>query len=264
MANLRLVGPKLSLADIRVFERRLSITLPPSYRKAILRQNGGVPERSLYPDAEDPVASVDVLFELGSKQMHDAIAQLDGCLEAGFLPVAGSSGGDLLLVELRSGRALFWNSESGSDDFHPSELRALENDLGAVLRKLSGEPVAPEPDEVDRLAERGTVEDLQEFLRIHALEAKNSRGLTITQLAARKGNLTLLKACVERGASLDGAMASAAGGHQEAVVLYLLEQGRDINEKRNGRTPLLFAGHAQPEFFEFLLARGAVAEDDSG
>lgn len=262
MAKLRRSGPKLSVADIRSFEREFGLTLPPSYRKLMMAQNGGLPERTLYPNGRTSVAEVDLVYQLGSRQMRDAAAIVE-CVEDGFLPVAGSSGGDHLLMDLATGAVFLWDHERVSDTFDRSELLFLENSLEAVLIKLGGDVLGVDPDEIERLGANGTADELEAYVKAGGrMDATNNRGLTIAQIAAGHGNLAVLKSCVAHGAELDGAMALAAAGEQEAVIRYLLQQGRDINERRKGRTPLCFAGHTSQAFYAFLVGLGAVSIDE--
>lgn len=250
-------GPTLSFEGIRAFETRHKIVLPPSYRQAMLKVNGGIPERALYPADGDPRAYLSFVFPVDGKAMRRAIESLDGSVSAGFLPIAASGSGDYFLVQLATGAVYYLDHEGGDEVFDPRDLAYLEPDLDSALERLGGDPVLAEPSEMERIAEEGDAGSLAAFLATNEIDSPNEDGYTLAQLAARAGNLSLLRACMINGASLEGAMALAASGGQRAVINFLLGQGCDINELRRGRTPLTFSAHNGREFRDFMIRLGA-------
>jgi ankyrin repeat protein len=252
-------GPQLTEKDVARFEKKHRTPLPESYRTFILRQNGGAPVRTSYHGRGGIKTGVQTVYELGGMEMKRAVdLYFPKVIKRGLLPVADTGGGDFIFVSLNTGATLLWDHEKDVEQPHEDDLLLLEPSLEHLLAKLEGPIVYRTPDWMANLAERGGAVDLDTFLLENDLETANDEGLTLAQLAARAGNLPLLRACLAREAKLAGAMALAATGGQREIVEFLLSQGCNINEKFDGEYPIWYASHVGPEFLDFLLERGAI------
>ncbi|WP_437631955.1 SMI1/KNR4 family protein [Sorangium sp. So ce854] len=110
MTTIENHGPRISDADISSLEERLGAVLPEEYRRFLLEFNGGSPT----PDTVDveglPGASADVqvFFGIGrsieSSNLDWNLAALAERLEAGMIPIAADSGGNVFCLALQGRR----------------------------------------------------------------------------------------------------------------------------------------------------------------
>ncbi|WP_437775756.1 SMI1/KNR4 family protein [Sorangium sp. So ce1097] len=121
MTTIENHGPKIYDVDISNLEQRLGAALPEEYRRFLLDFNGGIPA----PDTVDveglPGASADVqvLFGIGrpieSSNIDWNLTALAERLEAGMLPIAADSGGNVFCLALqgyRRGSVFYCDLES--------------------------------------------------------------------------------------------------------------------------------------------------------
>lgn len=96
---------------------------------------------------------------------------------------------------------------------------------------------------------------------------------TVLMLAARAGNLAMVRLLLEKGADVNGtgeaeytALIVAVGSRKDEVVRFLLERGARPNHRNaNGDTAILFAADAGlTELVERLLDKGADINGGSG
>ena len=149
-------------------------------------------------------------------------------------------------------------------------IAAVNNDRAAELRGLLARGV--DPNSVDpngnpllytaARAGYGATVDVLLAAKVQ-VDAKNRFGDTPLMGAALSGQLDIVRKLRARGAALEPAgwtplIYAATGGH-DAVVIYLLDQGANVNAvSANGTTALMMAvreGHAST--FDVLLRRGA-------
>ncbi|MGK3998678.1 SMI1/KNR4 family protein [Sorangium sp. So ce1024] len=121
MATIENHGPRISDNDIANFEERLGAVLPEDYRRFLLEFNGGSPTPDTVNIEGLPGAYADVqtFFGIGrtieSSNLDWNLATLTERLEAGMLPIAVDSGGNVFCLAIqghRRGSVLYCDLES--------------------------------------------------------------------------------------------------------------------------------------------------------
>jgi hypothetical protein len=133
--------PPVTVTQLETFEAELGFTLPPSYREFLLHHNGGRPSlpRFYIPDCES-YALVDDL--MGVYREEAAIDIWMDELEehrGRFLPIGLDSEGNLLLLEIESGKIYYWDSGRYFDD-STDEVNTywVADDFGSFISGLTG------------------------------------------------------------------------------------------------------------------------------
>ena len=144
------------------------------------------------------------------------------------------------------------------------EARKIINAQETLLRK--GIPLTREA--LAKCAEEGGLEDMSLFLAAgFSTDTRNMAGVTLLNIAARKGNKAALVFLIQSGANLNllsqdrGSTALVDGvmGNKDEIANELIEAGADLNLKtKNGQTALVIAvGAGNAAMVEALLKAGA-------
>lgn len=245
--------------EVMQFEAFIGYSLPSDYRDFIVECNGGIPACQFFPDAENPIAVVDLLFPINTDLILEEIEAFPFCLEKNLLPI-GSGGGDYLFLGLLDGCVYHWDHEEClTVDVSREELTFLSASFREFFSGLNcdTDDGRSEIGEIEMIAKSGDLRRLEEFLDRNHIDSRNRAGRTVAAEAARYGNLDVLKKCIELGADRRGLLHRAViGSGREDVVEYLLNLGlgiNDLNEK--GKRPLFYC---HPELRDYLIYRGAT------
>lgn len=116
--NMTKVGSEISEKDIIHLEEITGYTLPDTYKQFLLKYNGGEPNPYFFlvPDWKygqslvsefkgiDPNrVGLDLLEIIDIKQFD---------LPKGVIPIGGDPGGNLILIDLKTGKIYFWDHEN--------------------------------------------------------------------------------------------------------------------------------------------------------
>lgn len=256
---------KISKADISALEQKLQRKLPDAYTKMLLKYNGGRPDPNNFTTAQGEYGS-DIQFFYGIAPEEDNCdleqnyVQFQDRLPSNYLAIAGSSTGDKILLDLDQGDIHFFDHELEETVLVSESFEAFLDSLYEIEVEESAFDEAVDSQDIsyfqDRLNNGEGIDDLVD-----------DYDQTATFIAAQRNKLELLKFCVSNGASIAGALISAASRGHLAVVDYLLSIGADINEREealNNDTPLIkaaYGGHL--DVVKLLLEKGAdVAAKD--
>lgn len=117
-----------------------------------------------------------------------------------------------------------------TDEKKDRELRDAIIKLGAI------DPL----NRIEELGERGTADDLARHLAEgHSIDAKDMYGLTIICSAIKFNNVPMIRACIERGASLSETIHATVHHFRPELIEMLVKAGADVNEMDSMATPLL-------------------------
>jgi len=251
---------RASEIDIRRFERAHDVMLPLTYREFMKQQGGGVPEPCWFIDPGRNVQLFFALvFPLDSERMAAQQFVFPPPSQCGFVTIGTNAGGNYFLLHVATGEVYYWNHEQ--DDLPPvrNELLRVGSSIDDVIGQLTywpGEGPAT-ISEIECVGSEGDVADVEQLARRDGIDALNEDGLRVAEIAARDGNLPVLKRCIELGSGIRHLLHFAASGEDVEIVEYLLQQGAGINDRdKQGRTPLdraLYQG-----MYDFLLTLGAV------
>lgn len=114
--------PATNEAAIRALEAQIGYPLPSSYRDFLLRFNGGEPTNTLFETSGDqPYAgsSIRYFFSICEQSTFSlahkyAVYSSAGRIDKRMLPIAGDSGGNLVLLALAGssqGQVFFWDHD---------------------------------------------------------------------------------------------------------------------------------------------------------
>ena len=247
-------GPRLESADVQAFETRWGLKLPGDYKEWLLECNGGVPDSQVIHTLSGEVF-VSSLFHLdprGEAGLDSELRRLGG--HEARVPVALEGGGGIVFISVASGE-LFMESSGcdGADDerqpvaaswsdfldrFTPTnvEIRAEDELLDQIVRDADAAAL-------DRLLAAGGCVDQQ-----------NSSGETLFQLAVLKRRTDSLELLLSRGASMQGALHTAARMGMIPMIEWLLQRGASLSERNaQGQRPEDVA--AMPFVRRFLMNR---------
>jgi len=137
-----------SEAAIDAFEQRFGVKLPKSYRKLMLKHNGGRPEPDTFPVqgfSNNPVAGIQVFFGFNVNESSDmasvlALEMTEELFPTGFIPFACTDGYDFICFDLRKGSApvVYWDRRPywGNCIWKEEYLYPITQDFGAFLDSL--------------------------------------------------------------------------------------------------------------------------------
>jgi hypothetical protein len=122
MITLQGSNPPPSPDEIAAFEGAIGLSLPPSYREFLKRNNGGMPpaEHCIWRDAERGLpVYVQYFFPLADTESNllKESSTFPAELESYLLPICLEGSGSYLLLDLRTGAVLLWDADFG--EIHP-------------------------------------------------------------------------------------------------------------------------------------------------
>jgi hypothetical protein len=265
--TFRISGPPIQESDIIELESFLKCSIPQEYRTFLLETNGGEqPDREVFSTGNGEDTLLKKLHSLGGKGF-DLRAQIEmnrDRIPTELISIGADAFGNSVCLGIsgdRRGDVYFHYHDRGKanpdDEFEP--VYFVAHNFEDFIRSLKATPKT-EKDEIESLGEKGVRADLLQYLSAgNSLEKTNKYNLTVTQEAARYGNLKLLQVCQEHGASLKGAAHVAAIDGHGAVIDWLLSQGVDINERdKDGKTILARVGFRHKDLAESLQKKGAI------
>lgn len=254
---------------IRIFEQSIGFTLPPDYRKFLLRWNGGLPNK--------PVGQsfyIQFLFGLSEQPVSDSIRSTSPGIPPEFLSIGFCGGTEYVWLNLLSGKIYVRDGQCDYDS--PAmplaeQFRLVEESFTDLIRSLGGDSEFDVPEDeiccIGRWADIAILE--QSLARGRDINEQTSDGYCIVKAAIAEGEVEFVKECVMRGAILQkrGLLHAAAFSGGMNAVAYLLERGLDPNEIEDGRTPLdcTFGSQDWLKVRELLVERGGrYSNSDDG
>jgi len=236
----QIAGPTLKSSDINAFEHRWSLSLPSDYSNFLLMANGGVPSTSLYRngDAECYVAFYFYLDPSGTKGLDEELRKFNMSLR--FVPVALEGGGGIIALDLEA-KGVFLISAEDIRGFNANDHERLAESWTDFLSHLEApqESAVPEEDIRQRIVRDSDCALLDDFLNAGGeIEGRSKSGETLVQIAVIRTNTGMLDALLQRGATLRGALHSAAAVGKVPMIDWLCEHGANLGEKdAEGRLP---------------------------
>lgn len=134
--------------ELLAFANRRGVRLPMAYAGFLLSTNGGQPVPAAFPIegmAGNPAGVIQAFFGLRAKieseDLEGNLAELEGIVPRGVLPIACTEGDDYLVIDLRQpqGSVLFWDRRSfwGSNVWNEKDLFPVARDFESLLLTLS-------------------------------------------------------------------------------------------------------------------------------
>ena len=250
--TFKLSGPKLTIDELKAFEREIDGRLPDDYKRFLLRCNGGLAEPPVGFRWRGKIREIPHFKPLlpGSKSgLRSGLSYLREFDIDGFLLVAVTMGEPDICLDFRD--------KIGAISL---AVYSYENEVAV---KATMEPFAKSFTEfldklveievpycrVEDLGRNGTPEDLEKYLAEgNLIDAVSKNDHTLLCESIKFSNIAMMQACIERGAGLAESLHVAAGHRRIDLVRKLIAAGADINgEDRYGARPLdVIGGTALP------------------
>jgi hypothetical protein len=260
-------GKPVSDCDIAKWENSSRLKLPSMYREFLLRNNGGRPNKHVFPGPVGCyVERFFALSPLDSMSLEHEVEAMKADLPPDVIPIAITGNGDRVCLELESGKIYLWDHEMEYRRKRAAkdEMGILANNIDDFLSRLEGDdPLTTSTDAtIEDLGRWGDLESLNEYLTSGGdISAVSASGAGIITYAAYKGHLDFIKECMRREASPRGALHAAVFAGKGEVIRFLLEHGVDPNEQDDrGRRPLDcvpdLVYQRRPPYLTFVEERG--------
>ncbi len=242
----------LTLENLKAFETRLGTRLPESYRRFLLKHNGG------RGNGAKGFGYLHHFFGIHqgpnwSRLSH--FAELNGIIPNGFLPIATNPCGDeicLCIFGANRGAVYFWNHEAGPEP--SASLTKLADGFKSFQRGFA----------VKVAIARKRLKVIRRIVKEVGVDVPVYGGQTLLDLAFEQGSLRMVKLLVAAGARIrSDALIEAVRNGARNTVNYLVQRGLDINFAipETGFTALMLAASCNTtEIVEMLLDHGAKTD----
>ena len=245
--NLTNPGPALTLDEIEAFEQEIGGRLPDDYKRFLLTSNGGMAEPEVgfrWNNTVHEVPSFYRLLPTPDNGLRRGLSNLREFNIDGFLPIASNFDEQQICVAfLENVGEVSWAMFAYDDDIPvDATMVPLASSFTEFLNSLFVLPILYCP--VVELGEHGTLADLTDYLAGgNSIDAVGKHGSTIVGEAIKFNNLPIIRACIERGASLSETIRLAVGNRRPELIEMLVDAGADVNEQNEfGSRPLKYVG----------------------
>jgi len=245
--NLKNPGPALTPGEIEAFEHEIGGRLPDDYKRFLLASNGGMAESALGLRWNNTVHVVPGFFQLlptPDSGLRRGLWELREFNIDGFVPITGNlDEQDICLAFRENVGAVYWAMyEYEGDTSVGATIVPLAGSFTEFLNSLFVIPVVYCP--IVNLGEHGTLADLAEYLAEgNSLDAIGKHDSTIVGEAIKFNNVPIIRACIERGASLSETICLAVRNRRPELIQMLVDAGADVNEQDEyGDRPLSHVG----------------------
>ena len=257
MTKLKDTFKKITTNDLDLFQKSISQKLPHEYKDFLITNNGGRPKKNIFKTLYGQYET-DIQFFFGlTEGVYDLKANYKDFstrFDKNFLPIAISSGGDLIILNLNNENVLYLDSDIQKFFLIDESFQSFIDSLYEISIEETEFDIAIREQNLDYFKNRLAVgEKIQ--------NVKNEFNQSLTLVSSLFNKLKVLKFAIEKGADPKGALFNAsANGHKE-IVKYLLDIGMDPNERdssQNNDTALIQAcagGHL--EVVKILINHGA-------
>lgn len=276
MDEMTTQNPSVSSEDILNFENRAKVTLPSDYREFLLNYNGGVPHKLYFTVSDYGDSILDELFGLeigGVNDLYIQFTDYNGRIPEAFLPIGRDQVGNLILLGLEGkykGRIYFWWHENESEGKKPwlKNIYSICDSFNKFLSDLVLNPYISSNDTLQELFGGQDYEKQLELINSRwDVNTPLERTGTAIQRVSLNGSTKVLKALIEKGAKLDGALEMTLTYDNVDAAKILLDAGADPNLKTDNEqsTILLDATRgSHKEIAKLLIEYGANVRIGNG
>lgn len=112
--KFELTKKNITLLELENFQNEIGVLLPESYKKHILKYNGGFPSDNLIITEEDEYI-IDLFYSIkyGNNNIEKLIEVLKDNLPTNYFPFAESSGGNPFCIDLSSEKIYYCPMDMG-------------------------------------------------------------------------------------------------------------------------------------------------------
>ena len=167
------------------------------------------------------------------------IRECQAFLPSGMIPIAWNHAGEPICLATDTCESEGVFEVEGYVQNDSIRLLSIASSFQAFLDSLFFE-IRP-ANWMEEIGEMGSEIDLERFLTAgNPIDCIGPNKLTLMEEAAKNGNMTIVRACLKRGASISDALHIAIRNREGSIVELLLSEGADAKALGvlDGRTPL--------------------------
>lgn len=256
---------KITLENLKAIESHIGFSLPESYRRFLLKNNGGRITSDAFNTIHNEMESLlHFFYGITDKSIYDLKTNYDQWREKEFpnqyFPIANDVFGNYIVLDLSKdtfyGQVLFWSHDT--PELRPVEIsRDFESFLKGlykVILEKTALDIAVDRQDIkyfkNRVANGEQVDDIQ-----------NEFGQTAITMAALRNKLRLVEFFNKNGSKMEKALFNAAGNGHYDTVKYLLTLGLSPDERditQNDDTALIQAAYGgYMDVVKLLIKSGA-------
>ena len=169
-----------------------------------------------------PLVLYSLEYALEKSVERSRVLEGRGLFEVGNLPFG------LLYYSTCSGAVLLWDSYGSKLGADETELERVADSAGSFIQTVSSRPSEPVDPILLTLLHRSTGEAVRKHLATREVDFKGNGDLTLADVAAHRGDIDVLRICIESGANTSPLLMRAARSRQfEAVRFLVAEFGLD-------------------------------------
>lgn len=148
-SNLKIesLDPPTSLQAIRLFEAEYKIELPSNYKSFLIKNNGGIPNASIFKIINHPSQEDDELqlfmglnTQINSSNLSFELSLFHDSIPVGIVPFACTGGLNLVCLDIRNGsnKVVYWDMLEfwGKNVWNESMLFDISNTFEEFLGSL--------------------------------------------------------------------------------------------------------------------------------
>jgi cell wall assembly regulator SMI1 len=239
--------PALTPEVLNAFEDEIGGRLPDDYKRFLLKSNGGwnEPTLGLHWNGElHKVPDFCRLLATDEIGIRRALRNLREMNIDGYLPITSTQNGEDICLDFRDNIGTVWLLVYFYENDVPVDATKvyIAESFTEFLKRLVE---MPEPYcRIEELGKRGTETDLEAYLAEgNSIDAVGKNGHPIVREAIKFGNLSMIEACINRGASLSKTIHQAVKNRRPDLVKRFVEAGVDVNEQDEyGDRPMSYVG----------------------
>ena len=239
------------------FENEIGFSLPDSYSKFLLKNNGGRPEPNTFKTLNNEIETdIQYFFGItsGTYSLKEKRKVFQYRLPKEMLAIANDSLGNLILLSFDSGEILFYDHET-------DDIILVSKSFSHFINNLYELEV--EESDFDRAVETQNIKFFESILASgkHVDDILNEFDQRIFIAGCIWGKVDLVRFCVKKGAKLEGGLSSSCVNGHVNVIKFLIQQGVNLEEtdlENEDGTPLMIASNSgHLEIVKLLVSKGA-------
>jgi len=244
---------KIGEVEILVFLKEMQISLPEALIELLMRTNGAqFDDKIYYQNKSNNFALSDVL-STGSDSVNSigyACEVLNDVIDTNvFIPFIRTWSGDFFLCDSEKQTIHYWDHEQDG-------IVEVCGNMQTFLSSIKVDTSETELETLERICRTCRLEELSQ----HILYEAHKNG--ICEIAAREGNLDLVKDCLKANLNEGNMFKNSAVSGNFEITEFLISQGWDINSIQTDGRRILDWVKWKPEYFDRVKKLGGISSKE--